>query len=458
MMETDTIAAIATGLVPSGIGMIRLSGPDAISIADQLFTGCSLVQAPSHTLHYGMIRWKDELIDEVLVALMKSPRSYTKEDTVEIDCHGSPLVMQRILESVCEAGARLAEPGEFTKRAFLNGRIDLTEAESVMDLIQAKTDYARKSSLQILRGSMKEKISSLRKILLNRSAYIEAALDDPEHYDLSGFSTLLREDVCRVQDEINRILETSENGRLLSEGIRTVIIGKPNVGKSSLLNRLLGEDRAIVTEIAGTTRDTLEEQVLLDGILLKIVDTAGIQQTEDPVEKIGVTKAYDSIPDADLVLFVTDASQPLSEEDKRIASLIRKKTVLVLLHKSDLPAVISEESCQELFSNQDLPILSLSSKTGDGLDLLKTTIQNVFFHGNIQFNDELVVTNVRQKESLCAAYDSLSRVLESIDGGMPEDFYSVDLMDAYTELGRIIGEKVEEDLVNEIFAEFCMGK
>lgn len=458
MMEQDTIAAIATGLVPSGIGMIRVSGPEAIDIVDQLFVGCSLSKASSHTIHYGMIRSDGELIDEVLVALMKSPRSYTKEDTVEIDCHGSPLVMQKVLESVCKAGARLAEPGEFTKRAFLNGRIDLTEAESVMDLIQAKTDYARKSSLQILRGSMKEKITSLRKILLNRCAYIEAALDDPEHYDLSGFPEQLRTDVINVRNEINRILETSENGRLLSEGIRTVILGKPNVGKSSLLNRLLGEDRAIVTEIAGTTRDTLEEQVLLDGILLKIVDTAGIQNTDDPVEKIGVAKAYDSIPDADLILFVTDASRPLTEEDLKIASLIRDKTVLVLLHKSDLPAVISEDTLKEQFSHQDLPVLSLSSKTGDGMDLLKTTIQNVFFNGKISFNDELILTNVRQKASLRTASDSLSRVLESIDAGMPEDFYSVDLMDAYSELGRIIGEKVEEDLVNAIFAEFCMGK
>ncbi len=457
-MERDTIAAIATGVIPSGIGIIRVSGPNAINIVDRLFEGSSLSDAPSHTIHYGMICWNEELIDEVIVALMKSPRTYTKEDTVEIDCHGSPLVMQKVLECVLHAGARLAEPGEFTKRAFLNGRIDLTEAESVMDLIQAKTEYARKSSLQILCGSMKEKIRSLRKILLNRSAYIEAALDDPEHYDLTGFPELLRKDVRLVQDEIDHILQNSENGRLLSEGIRTVILGKPNVGKSSLLNRLLGEDRAIVTEIAGTTRDTLEEQVLLDGILLKIVDTAGIQKTEDPVEKIGVEKAYDSIPDADLILFVVDASKPLSEEDRKIASLIKEKKVMVLLHKSDLPTVISETSLRELFSHHDHPMITLSSKTGDGLDRLKTTIQNVYFNGNISFNDELIITNVRQKESLRTAWDSLSRVMESIETGMPEDFYSVDLMDAYTELGRIIGEKVEEDLINEIFAEFCMGK
>ena len=457
-MERDTIAAIATGLIPSGIGIIRVSGPDAIGIVAQLFEGDDLFEAPSHTIHYGLIRWNGELIDEVLVALMRAPRSYTTEDTVEIDCHGSPLVMQKILEIVCQTGARPAEPGEFTKRAFLNGRIDLTEAESVMDLIQAKTDYARKSSLQILRGSVKEKIRSLRKILLNRCAYIEAALDDPEHYDLHGFPALLRTDVLTVQEEIDQILQRSESGRLLSEGIRTVILGKPNVGKSSLLNRLLGEDRAIVTEIAGTTRDTLEEQVLLQGILLKIVDTAGIQKTEDPVEQIGVEKAFDSIPDADLILFVVDASRPLSEEDFHIASLIKGKKGLVLLHKSDLPAIVSGESVRKLFSDQDMPVLSLSSKTGEGLDLLETTIQNVFFNGNISYNDELIITNVRQKESLRIARESLTHVLESIETGMPEDFYSVDLMDAYAELGRIIGEKVEEDLVNEIFAEFCMGK
>ena len=457
-MERDTIAAIATGLIPSGIGIIRISGPKAIPIADRLMEGVDLSGAPSHTIHYGMIRWNGELIDEVLVALMRSPRSYTKEDTVEIDCHGSPLAMQKVLEAVCLAGARLAEPGEFTKRAFLNGRIDLTEAESVMDLIQAKTEYARKSSLQILRGSMKEKISMLRKMLLNRSAYIEAALDDPEHYDLSGFPELLRTDVLHVQEEIDRILETSENGRLLSEGIRTVILGKPNVGKSSLLNRLLGEERAIVTDIAGTTRDTLEEEILLDGILLKIIDTAGIQNTEDPVEKIGVEKAFDCIPDADLILFVVDASKPLSQEDQRIASLLQDKTALILLNKSDLPAVVLKEDLEETLFLSAVPMISLSSKTGDGFDQLKTTIADVFFHGNISFNDELIVTNVRQKESLRKTKDSLSRVVDSIDTGMPEDFYSVDLMDAYAELGRIIGEKVEEDLINEIFSEFCMGK
>lgn len=457
-MERDTIAAIATGFIPSGIGIIRISGPQAIEIADGLLEGADLSNAPSHTIHYGMIRSNGELIDEVLVALMRSPRSYTTEDTVEIDCHGSPLAMQKVLEAVCQSGARLAEPGEFTKRAFLNGRIDLTEAESVMDLIQAKTEYARKSSLQILRGSMKEKISTLRKTLINRSAYIEAALDDPEHYDLSGFPELLRTDVLTVQDEIDRILETSENGRLLSEGIRTVILGKPNVGKSSLLNRLLGEERAIVTDIAGTTRDTLEEQVMLDGILLKIIDTAGIQNTEDPVEKIGVEKAFDCIPDADLVLFVVDASRPLSPEDQQISSLLKDKTVLILLNKSDLSAEVTKETLEKEISLTGLPIVSISSKTGDGFDQLKTTISDVFFHGNISFNDELVVTNVRQKESLWKTKESLSRVLESIDAGMPEDFYSVDLMDAYAELGRIIGEKVEEDLINEIFAEFCMGK
>ncbi|MBQ6442247.1 MAG: tRNA uridine-5-carboxymethylaminomethyl(34) synthesis GTPase MnmE [Lachnospiraceae bacterium] len=457
-MERDTIAAIATGLVPSGIGIIRVSGPDAIRIVDGIFTGADLSEASTHTIHYGMISLHGELIDEVLVALMRSPRSYTKEDTVEIDCHGSPLVMQKVLEAVCHAGARLAEPGEFTKRAFFNGRMDLSEAESVIDLIYSKTDYARKSALSILRGSMKEKISELRKRLLHRTAYIEAALDDPEHYDLSGFTEELRRDVLQVEDEIDRILQTSENGRLLAEGIRTVILGKPNVGKSSLLNCLLGEDRAIVTEIAGTTRDTLEEQALLDGILLKIIDTAGIQDTMDPVEKIGVKKAVDSLSDADLILFVVDGSKPLTEEDHQIAGLLGPKTVLGLLNKSDLPAVVSKEMMEEQLSLSGIPILSISSKMGQGLDQLKTTISNVFFQGNISFNDELIVTNVRQKESLRKTKESLSRVLESIEAGMPEDFYSVDLMDAYGELGRIIGEKVEEDLVNEIFAEFCMGK
>lgn len=458
MENQDTIAAIATGMSQSGIGIVRISGKEAVTIVNQIFHGADLLSAPTHTVHYGLICDGSEPVDEVMVLLMRAPRTYTREDCVEIDCHGSPYLLKRVLETVIKYGARIAEPGEFTKRAFLNGRIDLTEAESVIDLISAKNEYARKSSFAKLRGSMYEEIRSLREILLEKIAYIEAALDDPEHYDLTDFPQELRPEILRVRDEIEELLSTAENGRLLSEGIRTVIVGKPNVGKSSLLNLLLGEERAIVTEIAGTTRDTLEEQLSLKGILLNIVDTAGIRDTEDRVERIGVDKARESVKNADLVLFVADASEALSGEDREIAKLSEGKPTIVLLNKSDLSANVSEEEIRGMLPDSEMPVISFSSKTGIGLKELKSTIEKVFFNGKVSYNDEIVVTNLRQKHSLTQAAESLDMVRKSIDSGLPEDFYSIDLMDAYTELGRIIGEQVDEDLVNEIFSKFCMGK
>lgn len=458
MNPNDTIAAIATGLRPSGIGIIRVSGSKAISIVNTIFDGADLLSAPTHTVHYGFLRDQEDVIDEVMVLLLRAPRTYTKEDVVEIDGHGSPFLMQRILSTVLSHGARLAEPGEFTKRAFLNGRIDLSEAESVMDLIESKNEYARKSSLKILRGGMLEKIKTLRSLLLNRIAYIEAALDDPEHYDFNGFPEELKKDLLTVKEEIASLLHSSENGRLLKEGIRTVIVGKPNAGKSSLLNLLLGEERAIVTEIAGTTRDTLEEELNLNGILLNIIDTAGIRETQDEVEKIGVEKAKASLTSADLVLFVVDGADALSEEDRQIALSLGEKETIVLLNKSDLPQRVSEEEIRSILPREDIPVLIFSSKEGEGLSSLEKTIQDVFFQGKVKYNDEIVVTNLRQKEALQAAERSLQEVLSSIERGMPEDFYSIDLMDAYTSLGKIIGEEVSDDLINEIFSKFCMGK
>lgn len=458
MSEYDTIAAIATGLTVSGIGKVRVSGDQAIPICNRIFHGADLLSAPTHTVHYGMIVDGDDTIDEVLVLVLRAPRTYTREDTVEIDCHGSPLLLRRVLEATIHAGARVAEPGEFTKRAFLHGRIDLTEAESVIELIEAKNDYARKSSFQRLRGALKDKLTELRAILLNRLAYIEAALDDPEHYDLSDFPVELREDVSSVRREIETLLDASENGRLLSEGIRTVIVGKPNAGKSSLLNLLLGEDRAIVTEVAGTTRDTLEAQINLGNILLNIVDTAGIRETSDVVERLGVERSKEAIADADLILFVLDSATALSEEDFEIIELLSEKQVIALRNKSDLPEVLSERQVRDLFSDAKVPVLSISSISGDGLERLQETIENVFFSGNVSYNDEILVTSVRQKTALANAAKSLSLVLQSIEDGMPEDILTIDLMDAYTELGKILGVSLGEDLVNEIFEKFCMGK
>ena len=458
MDQNDTIASIATGLSPSGIGIVRVSGADAITIVNNIFHGADLTSAPTHTVHYGIFCDGTEEIDEVMVLLFRAPRTYTREDTVEIDCHGSPYIMQRILDIVVRNGARLSEPGEFTKRAFLNGRIDLSEAESVMDLIGAKNEYARKSSLRVLKGSVSGKVRELREILLNRIAFIEAALDDPEHYDLSDFPENLKKDVLLIQHEIEEILAISENGRLLSEGIKAVIVGKPNAGKSSLLNLMLGEERAIVTEIAGTTRDILEEELNLGGILLHIVDTAGIRRSTDAVEQIGIERARSSVQDADLVLFVVDGATELSSEDFEIASILTGKQTIVVLNKSDLHQEVTEKEIRKILPDVDTPILTFSSKEGIGLSELESTIKNVFFDGKISYNDEIVVTNQRQKECFIRAENSLHEVLSSIQNGMPEDFYPIDLMDAYTELCRVTGEQVGEDLVNEIFSKFCMGK
>lgn len=458
MDQNDTIASIATGLSPSGIGIVRVSGREAISIVNNIFHGADLSSAPTHTIHYGSLYDEKEEIDEVMVLLFRAPKTYTRDDTVEIDCHGNPYIMQRILDIVVRNGARLSEPGEFTKRAFLNGRIDLSEAESVMDLIGAKNEYARKSSLRVLKGSVSKKVSRLREILLGRIAYIEAALDDPEHYDLTDFPKELENDVLKVITEIEEILSQSENGRLLSEGIRTVIVGKPNAGKSSLLNLMLGEERAIVTEIAGTTRDILEEELNLGGILLHIVDTAGIRDSEDTVEKIGIERARSSAQESDLVLFVVDGATALSPEDMEIVSFLKGKETIVILNKSDLYQIVTEQEIREILPNPDSPVLTFSSKEGIGLSELESTIKNVFFKGKVSYNDEIVVTNQRQKSCFEKALHSLKEVLTSIRNGMPEDFYSIDLMDAYTELSKVIGEQVGEDLVNEIFSKFCMGK
>ena len=458
-MKTDTIAAIATGLSHAGISIIRISGEEAIKVANQLFVskreGFLLSDAKTHTIHYGYIKEKGEMIDEVLVSVMKGPNSYTGEDVVEINCHGGIVVTKRILEAVLRAGAKAAEPGEYTKRAFLNGRIDLSQAEAVIDIINAKNDMALKNSVRQLKGNVQEKIKKLRDTVLHDVAFIEAALDDPEHISLDGFTDTLHEHVTEQISEIEKLLKTTDNGRMIKEGIKTVILGKPNAGKSSLLNLLLGEERAIVTEIAGTTRDTLEEYVQLNGITLHMIDTAGIRETLDPVERIGVNRAKNIAQEADFILFVTDSSVPLDENDIEILQFIRGKKALVLMNKSDLNPVLSEE---EIKKYTDCTILKISAKERIGLEELEHTISSMFFSGELDFNDEVYITNLRHKEALQNAKDSLIKVQESIAAGMPEDFFSIDLMDSYERLGSILGESVDEDLINTIFREFCMGK
>ena len=459
MMTSDTIAAIATALTNSGIGIIRVSGNEAFDIVDRIFRPKNkrkkLKEEKTYTVHYGHIQDGDEIIDEVLAIIMRGPHSYTAEDTVEIDCHGGVLVMKKILETVIKYGARMAEPGEFTKRAFLNGRIDLSQAEAVIDVINSKNNYALKRSVSQLSGSMSKKVKELREKLLFEIAFIESALDDPEHISLDGYPEKLKVTVNDMQEELNRAISTFDSGRVLSEGIRTVILGKPNAGKSSLMNVLVGEERAIVTDIAGTTRDTLEENIRLHGISLNIVDTAGIRETEDVVEKIGVDKARANADDADLLIYVVDGSCPLDENDYQIMNLIEGRKSIVLLNKTDLEMVLTPEEIKEKTGKE---VVAVSAKEQRGIDLLEEKIKELFLSGEIDFNDEVMITNVRHKTAMSEALKSLSLVKQSIEDQMPEDFYSIDLMNAYEQLGTIIGESLEDDLVNEIFNKFCMGK
>ena len=492
-MITDTIAAISTALSDSGIGIIRVSGSEALSSVNRIFVNAKyerkLLGYKTHTIHYGYIvdydyicKYDDlhanidfsegklsedvrnHILDEVMVSFMKGPHSFTKEDVVEINCHGGVMMVKKILENVIKTGVRVAEPGEFTKRAFLNGRIDLSEAEAVMDIIHSKSEFALKNSVKQLKGSLSQKIKELRSKMIYEIAYIESALDDPEHYDLTEYPEELRKKVLFIQDDIAKLIDSFENGKVWSEGINTVIVGKPNAGKSSLLNAIVGTDRAIVTDIPGTTRDTIEENVMFQGINLHMIDTAGIRNTEDTVEKIGVQKSIDHIEDADLVLYVVDSSVPLSEEDMDIMNLVKNRKCIVLLNKNDLEQIVSENVIREMFSNIDanafenVHIISSSTMKENGMVAFSKLLSDLFINGYVKMNDEVVITNIRHKEALMASKESLQKVLESIDMCMPEDFFSIDLMSAYSSLGYIIGEEVGDDLVQEIFTKFCMGK
>ena len=459
-MKTDTIAAIATGMSNSGIGIVRISGEQAFSVIDSIFRNrkgerVRLSLSQSHTVHYGYIYDGDEKVDEALVIIMKGPHSYTAEDTVEIDCHGGVLMVRRILETVLHAGARTAEPGEFTKRAFLNGRLDLSQAEAVADVIHATNEYALKSSVSQLSGSVSAKIKELRSRILYQIAFIESALDDPEHISLDGYGSRLMDDLVPMIGEVRKLLLSADDGRVMSEGVKTVILGKPNAGKSSLMNVLLGEERAIVTEIAGTTRDTLEEHIYLKGISLNVVDTAGIRDTEDVVEKIGVERAMKAAEDADLIIYVVDGSRAQDENDKEIMEFIKGRRAIVLLNKTDLEMAIDKKELENTCGHGVIPI---SAKEEQGIEALEEEIRRLFYHGKLSFNEQVYITNVRHKEALEQTLDSLKMVKQSVSDGMPEDFYSIDLMNAYEQLGKILGEAVEDDLVNEIFSKFCMGK
>lgn len=457
-MKRETIAAISTGMTNAGIGIVRISGEDAFSAADRVFRGKEKIsECKSHTIHYGYIVDGDITVDQVLVMVMKGPRTFTGEDTVEINCHGGTYVVTRVLDAVLRhGGVRPAQPGEFTKRAFLNGKMDLSQAEAVGDLISSSNDYALKNSVNQLKGNIRNKINDIRNEIIYHTAFIESALDDPEHYSFEGYNAKLRKNAEEIICELNKLINSYRNGKVFKEGIQTVIVGKPNAGKSSLLNVLAGHERAIVTEIEGTTRDVIEEQINLQGITLNVVDTAGIRQTDDKVEKIGVDKAVDYVENADLVIYVADSSRNLDENDEKILDMIYDKKKIVLLNKSDLEPVVTREMIEEKAG--DAPVIEVSAAEERGISELGDLIKDMFLKGDISFNEEIYITSARQKDALCRAVESMKKVIESIDNGMPEDFYSIDLMDAYEALGSITGEEVGDDLINEIFSRFCMGK
>ena len=459
-MYNDTIAAIATGITNAGIGIIRISGDNAIAVIENIYKtikGKKASELESHHLYLGNIFDDNEIYDEVLLSVMKAPHSYTGEDTVEINCHGGIYVCRKILKLVLDKGARLADPGEFTKRAFINGRMDLSRAEAVMDLISAENEFAAKNSISQLKGSVYSQIVDLREKILHELAFIEAALDDPEHYDLSEYSAELSEKVNSSINIIDNILAASESGSIMKNGIRTAILGKPNAGKSSILNMLSGFERAIVTDIAGTTRDIIEESVRVGDFQLNLIDTAGIRDTEDVVEKIGVDKAIEKALNADLILYVVDSSVALDENDRHIIELIKNCKTIILYNKTDLEPVCSIDEILKLF-NKEVLYTEFSTKSGKGMEDFVDKLSKTFNLQAFQLNEELVITNIRQQEELKKSKESLMLVIEGIHNFMPEDVLAVDIMDAYKHLGYIIGDEVEDDLVNKIFSEFCMGK
>lgn len=459
MFKEDTIAAITTGMTNAGVGIIRISGDQACEVADKVFHAENKEKQASnmksYTAAFGKVYDGEEIIDEAILLVMKAPHTYTCEDVCELQCHGGIVVLRKILDIVLKNGARAAEPGEFTKRAFLGGRIDMSQAESVMSLINAKNDFAAKTSVDQLQGRLRDSIVDMREKILYNVAFIESALDDPEHYSLEGFPQKLRVIVNDILEKVKNLLKTFDNGKVLSEGINTVIVGKPNAGKSSLLNMFVGEDRAIVTDMAGTTRDTLSETVNIRGITLNIIDTAGIRDTDDIVEKIGVDKAIESVDKADLILYVVDGSIDLDENDYRIIDKIRDKNVIVIINKSDLEIKVDKEVIEKYL---DKDIIQLSAMTGDGSEELYDMLNKMFFEGNLSYNDQLYITNARHKNELVYTKNALDKVIESIDIGMEEDFFSIDMMDAYEHLGLIIGETARDDLADKIFKDFCMGK
>ncbi|MCI5863048.1 MAG: tRNA uridine-5-carboxymethylaminomethyl(34) synthesis GTPase MnmE [Lachnospiraceae bacterium] len=460
---SDTIAAISTSSLGSGgIGIVRISGDDAINIADKVFIGKNgkkLSDAETHTIHYGNIRDEhDNIVDEVLVSVMKAPNTYTREDVIEINTHGGNLVTGKVLECVLNAGAIAAEPGEFTKRAFLNGRIDLSKAEAVIDIINSKTEFNLRNSMGQLNGRLTREIDNLRDTILDEIAYMEAAMDDPENIPMEDHLEDLKNTVNNLIKRIGKLKDTYKEGSLLKEGITTVIVGKTNAGKSSLLNLLTGDESAIVTDIAGTTRDTVKEQISLGGILINLVDTAGIRDTDDIVEAMGIRKAKEHLNDADLVIYVVDSTGNMGDEDREIINLLKNKNYIVLLNKSDMNQTVTPEELYKNGIDKNIHIINFSTVTADGLEQLTSVIKEMFSLNDILINDEIVITNSRHKYLLDESIKSLNLALDGIDAGFSEDLISIDIYNSYIALGKILGKEIEDDLADRIFEKFCMGK
>lgn len=457
--EFDTIAAISTPPGEGAISIVRMSGEEAVSIAQKVFSGKDLTQAKSHTINYGHIvdPKTHEEIDEVMVSLMLAPKTFTREDVVEINCHGGIVATNRILQLLLVNGARLAEPGEFTKRAFLHGRIDLTQAESVMDLIRAKTDRSMKIALNQLDGNLSHLIDSLRKDILDVLAQVEVNIDYPEYDDVEEMTTkLLKEKAIEIKQRIEQLLKTASQGKIMREGLATALVGRPNVGKSSLLNHLLHEDKAIVTDVAGTTRDVIEEYVNVSGVPLKLIDTAGIRETEDKVEKIGVERSKKAIEQSDLVLLVLNAAESLTKEDLELIRLTNDKKRIIILNKTDLEERLDRKELAKISENA--PVYATSILKNEGVEALEEAISKLFFNGIENSQSTVMVTNARHIALLKKAQNSLDSVLEGISSGMPVDLVQIDMTEAWNLLGEITGESYEDELLDQLFSQFCLGK
>jgi len=460
MMDLDTITSISTPMGEGAIGIVRLSGADAVNVADKLYKGKEkLADVTSHTINYGHIIDPEtgEVVEEVMVSVLRAPKTFTREDIVEINCHGGILTINKVLELTMSNGARMAEPGEFTKRAFLNGRIDLSQAEAVMDFIRSKTDRASKVAMNQIEGRLSDMIKRQRQSILEILAQVEVNIDYPEYDDVEDATTaFLLDKATEIKQQINKLLETGTQGKIMREGLSTVIVGKPNVGKSSMLNNLIQDNKAIVTEVPGTTRDTLEEYVNVRGVPLRLVDTAGIRETEDIVERIGVERSRKALGEADLILFVLNNSEALSEEDRKLYEVIKNEDAIVIVNKMDLEKKLDIDEVKEMIG--DMPLIQTSMLKQEGIDQLELQIRDLFFDGEVQNQDMTYVSNSRHISLLKQARNTIQDAIDAAEADIPMDMIQIDLTRTWEILGEIIGESASDDLIDQLFSQFCLGK